>query len=346
MWGVLAVALAAVLGVLGVVWWRRSEEEEGEVSVSRSSSLALGRAADAVPFWRRRRTIIAVAALCVCLPVAVFATGHLLWYLEPVDGKTASTWWAAFREIRFLKCQWVYLFGCGYYTPRDLNCHDWSRDGKDTPQCCRDKILTMLFDLGELLDEHNLTWWMDASTLLGAVRYGRLIPWETDGDIIVLLSDADAKKRLYDVFDIHLQRWRRYTFGNEPVLSIVYSGSNKNHIDVAMWTVKPTERNKYLTTHSNFTDFGDKVKWDVVFPLKHCFLHDRLLPCPNKFATFLLTNTRGASAKDSSSTFLKPKYPLCADGCEWRRKMDEETVKEGLAWLQKRRLPNLLDENI
>ena len=54
--------------------------------------------------------------------------------------------------------------------------------------------------------KYNLTYWMDAGTLLGAARYGGFIPWDDDVDVIMPIEDYEkfhsiAEKELpYDMF--------------------------------------------------------------------------------------------------------------------------------------------------
>jgi len=47
----------------------------------------------------------------------------------------------------------------------------------------RNKSLQMFHDVTELLEEHNIRYWLDFGTLLGAVREGRTIPYDGDFDI-------------------------------------------------------------------------------------------------------------------------------------------------------------------
>jgi lipopolysaccharide cholinephosphotransferase len=50
-------------------------------------------------------------------------------------------------------------------------------------------LFEMLNDLAEIINTHNLTWWLDGGTLLGLVRSGGFIPWDDDMDISLPRND-------------------------------------------------------------------------------------------------------------------------------------------------------------
>ena len=49
--------------------------------------------------------------------------------------------------------------------------------------------LEMLKIVAEICDRHGLTYWLDAGSLLGAVRHGGFIPWGEDLDLAIPLED-------------------------------------------------------------------------------------------------------------------------------------------------------------
>jgi lipopolysaccharide cholinephosphotransferase len=54
----------------------------------------------------------------------------------------------------------------------------------------------MLQVIANLLREHRIPYILEAGTLLGVVREGRLLPWDTDVDITVLYQNADQIRKL------------------------------------------------------------------------------------------------------------------------------------------------------
>jgi len=65
--------------------------------------------------------------------------------------------------------------------------------GENTPICCATHLYNILKDVIKVLEKNNLEYFISFGTLLGAVRHGGLIPWDTDTDIII----PDNKKEEY-----------------------------------------------------------------------------------------------------------------------------------------------------
>lgn len=55
------------------------------------------------------------------------------------------------------------------------------------------RMLEMLIVVDKICKKHNIPYWLESGTLLGAVRHGGFIPWDDDVDISILRKD---QKRL------------------------------------------------------------------------------------------------------------------------------------------------------
>lgn len=62
------------------------------------------------------------------------------------------------------------------------------------------KISTMLKDTDNILCENNINYWINAGTLLGAVRHKNIIPWDDDADICIFNTDEDKLLSLKSEF--------------------------------------------------------------------------------------------------------------------------------------------------
>lgn len=58
------------------------------------------------------------------------------------------------------------------------------------------ELVDMLVDLAEILEKHNIRWWLSSGTLLGAARHEGFIPWDDDLDIAMLRKDFKRLQRI------------------------------------------------------------------------------------------------------------------------------------------------------
>ena len=82
---------------------------------------------------------------------------------------------------------------------------------KLTSQDAVDLIYDTLECLHEVLTEHEIPYTVFCGTALGVERHGGLIPWDDDGDIVILSRDEDKLVALTGIF-----AKRRFTLIREP----------------------------------------------------------------------------------------------------------------------------------
>lgn len=85
------------------------------------------------------------------------------------------------------------------------------------------RMLDILIEVDKILRKHNIVYWLDGGSILGAVRHGGFIPWDDDVDICIRLEDYKrVRKILQEELPDNLVFQDRFTEWNFPfVLSKV-----------------------------------------------------------------------------------------------------------------------------
>lgn len=65
-------------------------------------------------------------------------------------------------------------------------------------------MLNILFDFATFCDKHNLRYFLDAGTLLGAVRHHGFIPWDNDADVCMPRPDFNKFYKLLEINNFYL----------------------------------------------------------------------------------------------------------------------------------------------
>lgn len=73
---------------------------------------------------------------------------------------------------------------------KHCHCHCHCRNSQDDlGMCYHPKLLEMLKYISILFKKHDISFWLDKGSLLGAVRNNKIIPWDNDIDLGVWYRD-------------------------------------------------------------------------------------------------------------------------------------------------------------
>ncbi len=130
-----------------------------------------------------------------------------------------------------------------------------------------------LKEIAALFEQHNILWWVDCGTCLGAYRYGGIIPWDWDIDVAILLPDHENVKKVLSKLDpekYQIQDWSSYS--KPGTFLKLYVKETKNFIDIYHYQFNEVERTiAYLFTYldSPFPDSWKKAEMKCMQPLKY-----------------------------------------------------------------------------
>lgn len=159
---------------------------------------------------------------------------------------------------------------------------------------------TGLKDITQILNQSNIPWWIDCGTLLGAYRYGGVIPWDNDIDIALLLPDFENAKKALNRLDpqkYKVQDWSGRDFPNTFLK--IYICETKDMIDIYFYEIHPQEKTcSYIFAMDKNIFFFDwwkirerrftkPISFAKLFPLKKALFDGIEVFVPNDPTAFL-----------------------------------------------------------
>lgn len=152
-------------------------------------------------------------------------------------------------------------------------------------------------DLGRLLeftadfmDRHQLTWWLEWGTLLGAVRHGELIPWDYDLDAGMTEQSLNDLRRIASAASFpegfcftwdEAEGYGRFWLGNNWIDLVGY----RQQPDTGCWQALLPEAHRHPNTpvSERYDDYPDAQ----LFPLAQGQIGARRYPLPRDAHAFL-----------------------------------------------------------
>ena len=195
------------------------------------------------------------------------------------------------------------LTECTANTPR---CRTAQNYRAPTRACCRRHIRDLLAGVQELFAAHDITWWADYGTLLGAVRHGGMIPHDKDADIGILAEDFERLLELdtdtnpwHDTSRGRPMRSRtmagfvwhhklphisggsdgaEFSAGNN--IKVWLSARNETNLDIFPW-YRRTDGTYYRTHYVGVDRYkGREFREDKLLPLGAIAYEDLTIPAP------------------------------------------------------------------
>jgi hypothetical protein len=121
-------------------------------------------------------------------------------------------------------------------TARTRRCDFWNWGGDYVrPDCCTAHLLGIAVFLRDLLARESIVHWLDFGSLLGAVREGRLVPWDSDVDLGILASDMDRVLALRPEIEA---RGHQMDLSESAVVRVNLSRRNLQHVDLYAWDLR------------------------------------------------------------------------------------------------------------
>jgi len=135
-------------------------------------------------------------------------------------------------------------------SPATKRCDFWNWGANYVrPECCTAHLTELAVFTHDLLERHGIHHWLDAGALLGAVRDGRMIPWDTDVDFGAVLADRPRIAALAD----EVRRCGHVLDASDPaIIRIVLSPINLQHADIFFWE----ERDGQLRLPADYPSHG------------------------------------------------------------------------------------------
>jgi len=139
----------------------------------------------------------------------------------------------------------------------------------------------LLSQVVTIFKNHQIPFWVDCGTCLGAYRYGGVIPWDRDIDLAVLAPDFDNVIHALNALDEKKYQIQDWSNRSRPKTYIrVYLRENGNHLDIYHFKLHPetqqlssilsNEESVFLPESWKILErrFTCRSDYETIFPLR------------------------------------------------------------------------------
>lgn len=198
-------------------------------------------------------------------------------------------------------------YGCRRDTPRCFgvvinNVPSYLYEKKWTPPCCLSNLRKTAKHTFEVLDEAGIRYWLEAGSLLGAMRSGDILPWDHDVDIGFIREDLSRcewlnKAKESPIIDPSGFLWEKATEGN--FFRLHYSKANKIYVNLLPFYSK----NGTMVIDNWYTNHKHMAFPEIfLHPMSSIDFAGRSVPSPNNIRDFL-------EMKFGKDALENPEYP-------------------------------------
>ncbi|KAG8042346.1 hypothetical protein G9C98_004980 [Cotesia typhae] len=222
---------------------------------------------------------------------SLFRSQQSQWKLQQLHQKRERSMFEKLGFKRVIRASSaVDWYGCSRDTPRCFGSivngvPSYLYQNRFTPPCCLAGLRKVAHHVFDKLEEVGIRFWLEGSSLLGAMKNGDILPWDYQVEIGINRDDLNrspwlVKARNKPVTDNHGFVWEKATEGE--FYKVQYSKINRLHVNLLPFYVK----NGTMTRDSWFLKNRDFPE-QFLHPMSSIEFAGRQVPSPNNIRDFL-----------------------------------------------------------